>query len=131
MKLCFVNRLGLNSKGLMEYELYFSDDIDLVWQSGWSIVPAGICLLSELLPEEDNYHLIERIETDIPLMLIQNQTSFSYADCTDKIIAILWEDIQGLDEYPDNRIVLYYGDDIQTVKDIFSLRDIEFLKKQI
>lgn len=73
--------------------------------------------------------LVKVVKTEIKFDLAQKNACYSMQDCKDMIIPVVWENIDGYEEYPEKgRIVLHFGDDIETIKEIFDLRKIKFEK---
>jgi len=124
LHLVYVNPIGINSKGLNEYELFFSETPDTTWAGDWNIECPSAC--SDLIPEETMYSVVKRIETNIPLKCAQENSCFSMADVQDGILALLFENISGYETYPEPyRIVLHYGEDMNKVIELLEGRDVE------
>mgnify|MGYP006988907265 CR=1 FL=1 len=124
--LVYVNPIGENSSNNFEYEFFFSETPDVVWAEDWNIESPSAC--SNVIPDESMYTLVERIETNIPLICAQENSCFSLADVQDNILAICFENISGYETYPEPyRIILHYGDKYDDVKKVLEGREI-FLK---
>ena len=123
--LIFVNIVGKNAEDNFVYEFYFSDEAEMAWGIDWDIKPAVICNLS--VPKKMNYDIIKTLKTDISLCVAQKNSCFSMQDCKDGIIPIVWENIDGYDEYPDEgRIVFPFASTLEEVEDMFSKRNLSF-----
>jgi hypothetical protein len=45
-------------------------------------------------------------------------------DCRDNIIALAYENLDDAEEYPEPRIIIHFGDNIDEVEQLFAQRDI-------
>lgn len=127
LNLVYINPIGKNSEGKNEYEFFFSETPETVWAEDWNIEAPSAC--SNLQPEPSMYSLVERIETEVPLKCVQQNSCFSMQDCVDTIIAIVWEDISEYEQFPEPyRIVIHYGERYEKVKEILEGREIFFIK---
>lgn len=109
--LVYINEIGDGVDGNYIYEFLFSSTPDVVWGEDWNVKPASIC--NNLLPEESTYHSVKKVKLRFKLSLAQNNSCFSMQDCINGIIALAWEDIDDLtedDEFPENLLVMHYGD---------------------
>lgn len=121
--LLHIDRVGKKSDGNTEFIFMFGKSVEGFWgDGGYDIAPASIC---ELIPDYEMITDKFKVETDIPLILGQEQTSFSMQDCLDNIVSICWEDICDYEEYPVPRIVIQFGDTYESVHKMLSLRKIE------
>ena len=123
--LIYVQFVGKDNDNKNVYELLFNYDHESVWVEGWEEIPA--CNEKNLKPNDDDYERVIEIRTDVKLILGQDNCCVSFSDVKDNIAAIAYEDIQQYEEYPDNRIVLHYGQDIDEVNSILSKSYIEML----
>jgi len=114
--LVFVHCVGENSNGSNTYELFFAKDQSMVFGPYWHILPIGICSKNEKFPHESTIDLKKTIKTKISLKLSQNNGCVSMMDVMDDILALCWEDISMLEDYPDYRLVLHYGEPISEVE---------------
>lgn len=105
--LVYVNVVGKTSFDNYEYEFYFSEDPDEYWMVDAHVKPASICNLG--IPDKMMFSETRILKTSIVLSVVQNNSSFSFQDCKDKIVPVAWECIDDYDEYPDNRLVLPFG----------------------
>lgn len=121
--LVYVNPIGKNAMGLNEYEFFFSEKPESVWAGDWNIECPSAC--SDLIPDSSMYSLIKRVETTIPLNCAQENCCFSMSDCVDGIISLVYENISGLESYPEPyRINIKYGEKYKRVVEILSGRNI-------
>jgi len=123
--LVYVNDLGVTTEGKNSYDLLFAKDPTITFGEKWATVPIGICAKNSKLPDPSTYDVRISFETDIDLILGQNNQCISYLDIQDNIMACAWENITGYEEYPDNRIVLQYGDSFDIVKQKLEQREIK------
>jgi len=123
--LIFVNLIGKNAEDEFVYEFYFSDEAEMAWGIDWEIKPSSICNLS--VPKKMNYDIIKTLKTEISLCVAQKNSCFSMQDCKDGIVPIVWENIDGYDEYPDEgRIVFPFASTIEDVEEMLSKRNLLF-----
>ena len=107
-KLVFVKPIS-NNNSYYEYDFIFSDTPENVWGPDWDFEVPSIC--PEIDPEPSTYTNIVRVKSDNKFCVAQEQSCYPMAYCTDKILALAWLDIEGLDEYPENgRMVFHFGD---------------------
>ena len=55
---------------------------------------------------------------------MQDNEQFSMWDAIDGVVALGWENIDGLDDYPETRLTFSFGMKMQAVKDLLYERDI-------
>lgn len=124
-KLVYVEKIGENSNGLIEYEFYFSETPDIVWGDDWNEQCPLVC--ENLKPTSSTYSLVKRLETNIPFICAQENGCFSMSDMTVGIIACCFEDISEYDAYPEPyRIVFPFGDDYDDIVEKLATRNINF-----
>ncbi len=125
LKLAFINALGKDVNGYINYEFLFTEDIDDVWGEDWEVKPAGICNISSL--ESNLYNKNYILETNLILELAQNCNCFSMNDCTDGIIPLCWEDISDYEEYPeDGRFIVHFGENLADVNYKLAQKGLNF-----
>ena len=123
LKLIFVHPLSKNSNDDYVYELFFTDDIEVVWGNDWEYKPALNCNIQ--VPDKSIYNEIKIIKTKMLLDVAQQNSCFSMQDCMDGIIPIAWENLDECDEYPEEgRVVLPFGICKENVEKILSIRNI-------
>ncbi len=120
-KLVFVKPIS-NNNSYYEYDFIFSDTPENVWGPDWDFEVPSIC--PEIDPEPSTYTNIVRVKSDNKFCVAQEQSCYPMAYCTDKILALAWLDIEGLDEYPAYRVIFHFNDDFITVQNKLSKIDI-------
>lgn len=110
----FVRYIGKEGGGINLYELIFTAAKNDFWGEGFSIMPSSIC--GYLTPDEKYIHKVVKIKTLKNLVTAQENSCFSMQDCLDGIIALCWEDLVGLSEYPEYRLILHFGEPYEAVE---------------
>ena len=106
-----------NSKGMLEYEFFFSEMPETAWAPDWNQQCPAACNREDLRPETSTYNEVERLYTIIPLFCIGDNSCLSCQDMIDGIIACAWEDISEYEEYPEPfRLVFDYGEKYASVE---------------
>lgn len=109
LKLAFITLVGTENDGRYLYEALFTDNEDELWGDGFEYKPC--CLVHELKPSDEYIASVMNFRTEIQLDLIQNNCCFGMQDALDGIVAIAYESLDGLDEYPqDGRIYFMFGE---------------------
>lgn len=121
----YIKHIGVDIDNLNIYHFFLSSNADMVFGEGWSEVPACNTPRSLLDIENEMYEFIAEIKTDIKLDLAQDCCCFSMQDARDNIVALGYENLDGLDEYPEPRIVIHFGDKIDDVENILKEREIK------
>ena len=114
MKLVYINKVGKNWEDEFIYEFIFSNSIIDIDGEGWDAYPANG------MPSPPKKELIKKVgilTTIINFDMIQNSTSFSFWDAVDGLIAMVWENIENYDTYPDERLFFHFG---ETEDDVIS-----------
>lgn len=123
LQIIFAIHVGTDSDGLNIYHLLFSNDADSAWGEDWEVKPSILC--RNLTPSEDSYDKILEVKTELTLDLASKCSCFSMQDARDKVVALISENLEDAEEYPENgRIVIHFGDSIESVEKIFGKRDI-------
>ena len=122
--LVYVKHLGTDIDGTNIYHFYLSENVDDAFGEGWGEVPA--CNVPRKLMELDSnlYSYVMECKTEMKLDLAQDCCCFSMQDSRDHIVAIAWENLDNAEEYPEPRIILQYGDTVDTLERLFAKRDI-------
>lgn len=120
--LLFINLVGEENDGYYRYEFIFTDNPDEAFGEDFEYKPAS--LVNSLYPNDEYITEIHTIKTKIKLDLIQNNSCFGMQDAMDRIVALAYENIDSYEEYPDNRIILFYGDEYSEVENKLGLRGI-------
>jgi len=114
--LVYVKPFCKNNDNTYEYDLFFSDTPDVVWGLDWEVtVPNS---LDDLTPEKSTYQKIIRIKSPLPFKTIEEISCYSMEYAIKGIVALSWVDIDGLEEFPESRVVLHFRDEIEKVKNI-------------
>ena len=125
LSLGFVNYVGEDTDGKNRYEFIFTDNQDEFWGDGFESIPA--CLVNNLMPDERYITHVETLVTNVKFQLIQNNCCFSMQDCFDGCVALCYQDITVLDEYPeDGRLVFMFGETIANVKRKLAMKNMLF-----
>lgn len=123
--LVFVNIIGKNSEDEYVYEFYFSEEPEMAWDIDWDVKPATICNIS--VPKKMNYDIVKTLKTECILNVAQKNSCFSMQDCKDGIVPSAWENIDNVEEYPEEgRFVFPFGVDINDVECSLAKRDLAF-----
>ena len=104
LKLVFINFVGQNFKNENIYEFIFSYDIDIDGEFFDSFPSLGRPKIYDKFIKK-----VGTLTTDIKFDLAKDSNSFNFNDCVDNIIALAWQNIWGLEKYPDNRLVFKFG----------------------
>lgn len=120
----YVKKLGTEINGDNIYHLYVSDNPDEAFAEGWGDIPA--CNVPRKLMDLDKsmYEHVVEVKTDIVLDLAQDCCCFSMQDSRDDIVALAYENLDNAEEYPDPRIIIHFGDNIDDVEAMFAKRDV-------
>jgi len=125
--LVYVNHSGTSVEGENSYDLLFSEDPTTVFGDGWAVVPAAICSPEEKKPHISTYSLTKRIITKLKLILAQNNTMFALQDCIDSVYCLCAEDISDYEIYPENRLVIQYGESYKQVEEKLNKKSITII----
>ena len=121
--LCFIRCIGEENDGFYRYEFIFTDRIDSVFGDGFDQKPS--CLVNDLMVDDEYVTEIHIVRTKIKLDLIQNSCCFSVSDAYDGIISIAWQNIDDMDEFPeDGRIFFKFGETINEVEEKLAIKNI-------
>ena len=121
--LLFVRLIGEENDGYYRYEFMFTDNPDEAWGENWEFKPS--CLVNELVPSEEYITEVHIVKTKIKFDLIQENCCFGMQDALDGIVAVAYENIDGLDEYPeDGRLVFMFGETLDDVEEKLAKKNI-------
>lgn len=120
----YVKNLGTEIDGTNIYHFYLSSNPDEVFAEGWGDIPACNVPRKLIDLDESMYEHVVEVKTDIVLDLAQNCCCFSMQDSRDNIIALAYENLDNAEEYPDPRIIIHFGDNIDSVEEMFAKRDV-------
>lgn len=123
--LVYVNPIGQDSKGLYQYEFFFSETPEIVWGNDWNVACPSAC--GAILPEESTYSTIKLLKTKMNLFCAQQNSCFSMQDCIDGLICLCAEDISNYEVYPEPyRLVLHFGESYDNVMIRFNELELNF-----
>lgn len=120
----YVRLIGSEIGGINIYHLYLSSKPDEVFAEGWGDIPACTVPRKLMDLDEDMYEHVVELKSDIKLDLAQDCCCFSMQDSRDNIVALAYENLDNAEEYPDPRIIIHFGDSIESVEKLFAKRDI-------
>ena len=124
--LCFIRLVGEENDGTYRYEFIFTDNVNEVWGDDFNYKPS--CLCNNLMVSEEYVTEVHIVKTDIKLDLIQNSCCFSISDAYDGIISIAWQNLDNLDEFPDDgRIFFRFGETLDEVKEKLAMKNVLML----
>lgn len=104
--LVYVHEIGSDYKEKTYYEFIFSDTLEGIDGEEWDSYPAN----GNPSPPNDSFiKQVGKIYTEVKLIVAQNNEQFSMWDCVDGIIPLAWQNIDGLDEYPEKRLIFPFG----------------------
>jgi hypothetical protein len=122
--LVYIKPIGVDSNEWYEYDFYYSSTPDIVWGYDWDCEYAAQGDVQP--PDRQTYDVVKRLKTIIPLACAQDNNSFGMRYAVEGIIALAFEDSSDYDDYPDDRIVLLFGEKIGKVEDKLGLRQVYF-----
>ena len=115
VSLLFVRLIGEETGGVYRYEFMFTDNPDEAWGENWEYKPC--CLVNDLMPSDEYISEVRIVKTKIKFDLIQDNCCFGMQDCLDGIVAVAFENIDDLEEYPDDgRLVFMFGETYEDVE---------------
>lgn len=91
-----------------EYDLLFSETPEVVWGVDWEDNAPNLC--GDISPEPTTYSVVKRIKTPIELKVIQQNSCYSMEYAINRSVALAWLNLEGLEEYPEYRMVFKFGD---------------------
>jgi len=118
--LCFIKLIGEENDGIYRYEFIFTNDID-----NFEVIEDNEpCCLSETI-EPSTYEIIHIVKMKIKLDLIQDNCCFSFKHAKLGIVSIAWENIDELDEFPEEgRIFFKFGETYEEVENKLAIKNI-------
>jgi len=121
MNLVYINKVGQNWKGNFIYEFLFSDILQDIDGEGWDAYPASN---NPEPPEQKFIKKTGALIGDLKLEIVQESDSFAMWHAVDGIIALAWENLEGYDEYPDQRLFFSFGEEIKSVESKLYEKDL-------
>lgn len=121
--LCFIRYIGEENDGYRIYEFIFTDNIDEVFGENFEYKPA--CLINDLMVDKQYISKVNVVKTKIKLDLIQDNCCFSVSDCYDGIVALAWQNLDEMEDYPeDGRIFFRFGESLEEVENKLAMKNI-------
>jgi len=123
LKLVFINRIGTDSDGNQEFDLYYSTTPEDVWAEDFAEQVPSICGMDDMIPDIDTYDAIRRVSVNSKqtIFLAVENSCFSMQDCMDGIIQLVW--IKASD---GNYYGLDYGVDAEHADDFLKSYGFKF-----
>jgi len=119
--LIYIHDRSQDYKGNYTYQFIFSDTTEDIDGEEWDTYPAGG---NPHPPYKKLIKQVGDISTGIRLTLAQHNEQFSMWDAMDKVMPLAWQNIEGLEDYPDERLVFHFGMPIKEVSDLLYANDI-------
>lgn len=114
LKLVFVRPIGKNVDDNFEYELIFSSKPEEVWGQFWDDNNPSQC--GDISPEKTTYDKVVKMVSPMEFSVIQEFSCFSMEHAVNNIVALAWVNLNVLEEYPEYRVVLHFGDEYQHIE---------------
>lgn len=124
LSLVYVYPVGHDSQNVYEYEFFFSETPEVTFGDYWYVMCPAAC--GDVTPEESSYSEIRHLKTDMKLICAQENTCFPFECCIDGCIALCFQDINGLEEYPEHRFIVPFGEKYSDVVDQLHILDLDF-----
>lgn len=125
--LIYINKIGTNFKGEHIFEFLFSNKTNLDWDESW-YESSVVTDKNDLTPDPSFIKFVGNLTTDtFDLELVQNSGVFQIYNAVEGIIALGWEKLEDSDEdYPEERLVFRFGEEIESVKEKLYSIDLVF-----
>lgn len=128
MKLIYINEIGVDYKGMRQYEFIFSESTSIDNEE-WFRVPASSSLESKI-PDSEYIDFVGLLKnTDLELQLIQDSDYFGVIDSVEGIIALGWEKFDY--EIEIERLYFSFGESLDSVVRKLSTREFTLLKENL
>jgi hypothetical protein len=128
MKLIYINEIGVDYKGMRQYEFIFSESTSIDNEE-WFRVPASSSLESKI-PDSEYIDFVGLLKnTDLELQLIQDSDYFGVIDSVEGIIALGWEKFDY--EIEIERLYFRFGESLDSVVRKLSTREFTLLKENL
>jgi hypothetical protein len=119
--LIYVHQMGPDCYDEYTNQFIFSDTLEGVDGDGWDSYPAS----GNPYPPFPKFKIkVGKIEGDLKLTMLQDNEQFSMWDGVDGVVALAWQNIDGLEEYPKNRLTFPFGMKITDVEALLYENDI-------
>lgn len=128
LKLVYIRPItdGLDNRNY-EYDFLFSETPEVVWGLDWTDNTPNLC--GDISPEPSTYSVVKRLKCPIELKTIQENSCYSMEYAINRSIALGWLSLEGLEEYPEYRMVFHFGDSFSEVEDKLFRSELEFSSK--
>ena len=113
LKLVYVKPIT-DGKDYYEYDFLFSDTPDVVWGIDWNDNAPNLC--GDISPEPSTYNVVKRVNSILPFNVIQNNSCYSMEYAINRSVALSYINLEGLEEYPETRLVFHFGDSYSYVE---------------
>ena len=107
-----------------EYDFLFSETPEVVWGVDWDDNAPNLC--GDISPEPSTYSLVKRVKSPIELKTVQENSCYSMEYAINRSVALAWLNLEGLEEYPNHRFVVKFGDSYLDVEAQLTLCELEF-----
>lgn len=125
LKLVYVKPIT-DGKDYYEYDFLFSDTPDVVWGIDWNDNAPNLC--GDISPEPSTYNIVKRVKSILPFNVIQNNSCYSMEYAINRSVALSYINLEGLEEYPETRLVFHFGDSYSYVENELLKMNIVFEK---
>jgi hypothetical protein len=125
LKLVYVKPIT-DGKDYYEYNFLFSDTPDVVWGIDWNDNAPNLC--GDISPEPSTYNVVKSIKSILPFNVIQNNSCYSMEYAINRSVALSYINLEGLEEYPETRLVFHFGDSYSYVENELLKMNIVFEK---
>ncbi len=125
LKLVYVKPIT-DGKDYYEYNFLFSDTPDVVWGIDWNDNAPNLC--GDISPEPSTYNVVKSVKSILPFNVIQNNSCYSMEYAINRSVALSYINLEGLEEYPETRLVFHFGDSYSYVENELLKMNIVFEK---
>lgn len=125
LKLVYVKPIT-DGKDYYEYDFLFSDTPDVVWGIDWNDNAPNLC--GDISPEPSTYNVVKSVKSILPFNVIQNNSCYSMEYAINRSVALSYINLEGLEEYPETRLVFHFGDSYSYVENELLKMNIVFEK---
>ena len=119
--LIYVHEFGVSYNKRYEYQFIFSKTKKNIDGDEWDSYPASG---NPSPPKDELIVSVGKIKSEIKLTVAQNNEQFSMWDALDGIIPLAWENIDGLEDYPEKRLIFPFGMKLKDVQTLLYEKDI-------
>ena len=125
--LVYIHQVGRDYKDKNFYEFLFAETTENIDGVEWESYPASG---NPQPPKEELIKQVGKVGCELDIIVVQNNELFSMWDAVDGVVALGWESIDGLDDYPDPRITFPFGMKLKEVESLLYARDITIKYKK-